>query len=269
MKIKPLDATPVEEVISCFLKAFEGYFVKLPEETEYWKSRFLNARVDWSLSFGAFEQENLVGFIINGVDQHLNQLTAYNTGTGVLPAYRGKAVVDQIYKYAIPLLKERGVEKCLLEVICENKKAIQVYERIGFKIKRELRSYRGELPQNLYREELQKCHFSKILSSGLYQPEHYSWDNTAEAVLVREDLQTLCLKSEDSLDAFLVLDPAGNILQIENINGDYKELLHAVKDLPSQVQIKNIDKRRKELILTLEGLNFTNTVNQFEMEKFL
>lgn len=269
MEIKNLASTSVEEVISCFLKAFEGYFVKLPEDIDYWKTRFINARVDWSLSFGAFEEGNLIGFIINGIDQHLDQLTAYNTGTGVLPEYRGKELVDKIYEYAIPFLKDRGVEKCLLEVICENKIAIKAYERIGFKIVRELRSYRGELNSSSLQKDIQKCHFSEVLNSGLYRAKHYSWDNTAEAVLAREDLQTICLKSNDSLDAYLVLDPAGNILQIENTKGDYKELLHAVKDLPSQVQIKNIDKRRNDLILTLEGLNFTNTVNQFEMEKFL
>lgn len=47
MKIKPLTSVPFEEVISCFLNAFNDYYVKLPEDTAYWRSQVFVTRENW------------------------------------------------------------------------------------------------------------------------------------------------------------------------------------------------------------------------------
>ena len=270
MKIKNLASTSFDEVISCFLSAFEGYFVKLPDAKDYWEKRFINARVNWELSYGMFEGEKLVGYIIKAVDQHLNRLTAYNTGTGVLTEYRGRGVVDSLYEHALPLLKQLGIEKCLLEVICENKRAIKVYERIGFQTIRTLRSFTGTIPQVVAENPLQKCHFSKVLESGLYKAAHYSWDNTAQAVaMMSANVQTWCLNGNTSPDAYLVIDGTGNILQLESNSENYELLLLSAAALAQDVKLTNIDSERIGLIDTLQKWNFSNPVNQFEMEMFI
>ncbi len=269
MIIKDLSNTSFEEVTACFLKAFEDYFVKLPQDIEYWRSRFLVARVDWKLSFGMFDKDQLVGYIINGIDHHNGKLTAYNTGTGVLPNYRGKAIVDQLYAHALPLLKTRGIEKCLLEVICENERAIKVYERIGFNIIRHLRSFNGDLSKTPSNNKLQKCHFSEVLNSGLYKADHYTWDNSAEAVKISKNASTYCLGDPASPKAYLVIDPSGNIIQLESVNKDYFQILKAAGNIFQEVKIKNVDARREDLLEALQKLHFRNTVNQYEMEMFL
>lgn len=270
MKIKTLGSIPFEEVMDCFLKAFDGYFVKLPVDLEYWRSRFVIARVDWNLSFGMFDNDQLVGYIINGLDNHNGKFTAYNTGTGVLPEYRGKAIVDQIYAHAIPLLKKNGVEKCLLEVICENERAISVYKRIGFHITRKLRTFSGNLPENPSEVMLQKCHFSEVLETDLLNPGHYAWDSAAEAVkLSGEKLQTYILGTKYAPEAYLVTGVDGNIVQLESKTGDYIKLLSAAGRIFKEVKFKNLDADREELIKVLENLHFSNSVNQYEMEMFL
>lgn len=270
MHIKNLAATSFEEVMSCFFSAFKGYFVELPRDMEYWKKRFLVARVDWELSFGMFDGENLVGFIINGIDSHNNKLTAFNTGTGVLEDYRGRAVVNKLYKKAIPLLKQQGVEKCLLEVICENKTAIRAYERTGFHISRKLCSYSGRLPGAAFENSLQKCHFEQVIKNGLYHPEFYSWDNTLEAIALRQnEVQLWCRGQKESPEAYLVIASGGNILQLESQTEDYEGLLNAAASLAETVSLKNLDSKRVPLIKTLEKWNFSNPVNQYEMELLL
>ena len=269
MKIKNLASIPVEEVIDCFLAAFKNYFVTLPTDVNYWKSRFFTARVDWELSFGMYDGQKLVGFIINCIDLHHNKLTGYNTGTGVLPQYRGNAIVDQLYAHALPQFNAKGIEKCLLEVICENKKAIKVYERIGFKITKELNSFRGDLPQDASEKELQKCHFSEVLNSRLYNAAHYSWDNAAEAVMMSQHLKTYCFRRENAIEAYFVIDKLGNIIQLESQKGDFEELLLAAGNIFGTVQLKNVDKSRTDLIKILQKWHFSNPVNQYEMEMFL
>lgn len=270
MKINNLAAIPFENVLSCFLSAFEGYFIKLPEDANYWRERFATARVNWELSFGMFDGDKLVGYIINCVDQYRGTRTAYNTGTGVLPDYRGKAIVDRIYEHAIPLLKEQGIEKCLLEVICENERAIKVYERIGFRITRNLQSFSGQISGEISKNTFQKCHFQEVINSGLYNAEHYSWDNTAEAIeQMATRVQTWCLRNGQSTEDYLVIDSGGNILQLESKTGNYIRLLKAAGAISMDLKLKNMDSKRANLIEALEKMNFSNTVNQYEMERHI
>lgn len=266
MKIKTLASVSFEDVIGCFLTAFKDYFVSLPEDIEYWRERFLTTRVDWELSFGMLDGDKLVGYVIHGIDMHDGKMTAYNTGTGVLPDYRGKAIVDRLYDHALPLLREKGVEKCLLEVICENERAITVYERIGFRTKRKLRTFTGKL-ENPLKEGLQKWHFKEVLEQRLYRPGHYAWDNSAEAVQMSGDkLQTYLLGREDAPEAYLVMDLEGNIIQLESRSGDFLKLFTAAGNLTKEVKLKNVDAGRQDLIKALDKLNFSNPVSQFEME---
>lgn len=268
MEIKDLSTTPFEKVIACFLSAFEGYFVKLPEDPDYWRERFATARVNWELSFGMFDKDQLVGYIINGIDDHNRKPTAYNTGTGVLPGYRGKAIVDKLYRHAIPLLKEQGVEKCLLEVICENERAIKVYERTGFKITRKVQSFSGHIPGEFSKNGFQKCHFQEVINSGLYKSEHYSWDNTAEAVAqMGNRVQTWCPGAQKPPEDYLVMDPEGNVIQLESKTRSYTQLLQAAGAVSKDLKLKNVDSERTGLIEALEKMHFSNTVNQYEMER--
>lgn len=270
MKIRTLASAPFEEVIGCFFTAFTGYFVKLPEDKAYWRNRFFTARVDWDLSFGMFNGEELVAFIIHGVDLSGGNLTAYNTGTGVLLDFRGNGFVDILYAHALPLLRQQGIEKCHLEVICENEKAKKVYERIGFSIKRKLRSFSGTLPEKTSEEGLQKWHFSEVFNTGLYMPGHYSRDNSAEAVrMADEKVSTYFLGAEKSPEAYLIIDTGGNIIKIVSRTDNYLKLLTAAGDVAKEVKLKNVDTGRTNLINALEKLHFSNPVNQYEMEMLL
>ena len=145
MQIRSLNQIKFGDLIECFNQSFVGYFVKMQKSNEFWEKRWKAARVDYSLSFGMFDGNDLVGFIINGIDFKNDLLTAFNSGTGVLPAYRGKRIVKQLYDFAIPILIEKGVKNCGLEVIVGNEKAIKAYKSVGFEITRSLKCYSGEL----------------------------------------------------------------------------------------------------------------------------
>jgi len=85
IEIRDLANTKLSTIVDCLLIAFDGYFVKMPSDVHYWANRYKGARVDFSLSFGAFEGDKLVAFIINGIDDDKGMRTAFNTGTGVIP----------------------------------------------------------------------------------------------------------------------------------------------------------------------------------------
>ena len=267
MNLQNLKDVPEEQTVAAFLAAFSDYLVPLPQDFSYWKTRFQTARVDWKLSFGMFDKNQLVGFIFNGIGGHAGKLTAYNTGTGVIENYRGRKIVDQLYAAALPELQKRGIEKCLLEVICENKRALKVYERIGFKIFRQLRSFSGKLEVSS-KELLQKLSLDELINLNICEPEHYSWDNSMASIkAVAVGPQVFLLRnSSEEIDGYFIIDNAGNLLQLETVSGNYERLLNAVSQIETEVKIKNVPEERRGLIKELQKRNFANPVNQFEME---
>ena len=272
MNIRNLAATSTADIVECLLPAFSNYFVQLPTSVSYWEDRFNAARMDRSLSFGMFHEDKLVGFIINGIDHHNGKLTAFNSGTGVLPAYRGKAIVDQLYEHAIPLFKECGVEKCMLEVIQENERALKVYKRIGFDINRSLTAWKGSLENDNSAYHLREVNFQEILDKELYRSQLYSWDNMAEAVLLSEASKTTYLVSDgnEKLRGYFTMAANGQVVQLYAV--EEKDLSEVIKSLAvrsSEVRFGNIPLERQNLINSLKDLGFENTVNQYEMEYLL
>lgn len=64
---------------------------------------------------------------MHGIDEKNGEKVAFNLCTRVIPSFRGKRLVGQIYDHAIPILKKHNVQKCLFEVIQTNEKAIRAY----------------------------------------------------------------------------------------------------------------------------------------------
>ena len=272
MKIRNLVGISLAELIDCLLQAFSGYYVKMPSDLEYWGSRFKAARVDPQLSFGMFDEQQLVGFIINGIDQHNNQLTAFNTGTGVLPDYRGKSTVDHLYAHALPIFRNYGIQKCMLEVIRENDRAIKVYERIGFELKRNLYCFGGDLEKNSEGVGLLKADFKEVMQR--YPDKHhlYSWDFTWEAILRGgEAVATYVVQNEHGKEVgyFCFNERAKMLARIETANGTYDDILNALSSITSSCKINNVDESRQDLMTHLKSHGLRNSVNQFEMEMLL
>lgn len=183
LTVKDLKNIDFDELLDCFLMAFENYFVKMPTDRNYYKERWRIAKVDFKLSYGMFDQEKLVGFIINAVDNRNGALTAFNTGTGVIPEYRGLKIVKSIYDYALTDLKRNGVVNCSLEVITNNEIAIRSYQSIGFEIIKKYKCYNGTINlENSDSVDLEEISCNKIDWENLPSNKYYSWDNQKETI---------------------------------------------------------------------------------------
>lgn len=270
MEIKNLVNTPLTSIVDCLVKSFEGYFVQLPSNAEYWEERFRNARVNLKFSFGMFDQNRLVGFIINGIDNFNGQRTAFNTGTGVLPAYRGNNIVDKLYKVALPLLQEHGVTHCRLEVIEDNLRGIRVYERIGFKITRKLFCYKGEINGSDKMLRIEKKQPGDIILYNYGDEGFYSWDHTGGALIAAgKNYDTYRVYNEDQQEVgyFTINPKTGYLARIEKSSlGTYNELTGALKQIVKEVKVNNVCETRTQLRFHLEEAGLVNFINQFEME---
>lgn len=269
MEVRSLQNTPLNTIVDCLLISFEDYFVPMPTQLSYWEDRFKGARVDLGLSFGCFEQEQLVGFIINGIDDHQGKLTAFNTGTGVIPSHRGKKVVDQIYDFALPILQKAGVQKCALEVVQINDRAVRVYERIGFHITKKFLCFKGQLPAANERLEVQAIPFSEVVTRNTPFHDYYSWDNMNAAVITADSLYTTYLvrdQAGEEVGYFTMNLKNGYLAQYESFQDDFNPLLKGISQIRREVRINNVDIERADVIIFLLAAGLDNHIDQFEME---
>ena len=267
MEILNLQNIPTEEIVDCLNKSFENYFVNLPSDVAFWSQRFLNARVDKELSWGVFVDRKFVGFIVNGIDLDCGEYTAYNSGTGIVPAYRGNRLVGKMYEYGIPNLIENGVSRCSLEVIDKNKKAIGVYKKVGFEITKRLKCYKGTV--NLKESiRIQETEIEKLVSEDA--DLLYSWDNKISTIkkagAAYKTYEVFDLNNEDSEGYFIINPKTGYIAQLESSKSNWEAIFSGIALVNKDIRINNVLSTREDLIHFLKSAGIENTIDQFEME---
>ena len=267
MQFKTLQYTDVNEVVNCLVKSFAGYYVPMPSDVSFWEKRFYNARVDWALSWGAFVGDKLVGFVINAIDLENGVLTAYNTGTGVLPSFRGQRIVDKMYAFGMEDLIFNGVQRCSLEVIDQNNRAIGVYQRIGFSLGHKLFCFKGALE---YSGEVEIKEISLGKKEADMVDHHYSWDNRSTTIRMSGDIYKMfevqSIDNDSAVGYFIINPDNGYLAQVESSTNAWKLLFEGISQLTSDIKINNVSENRFELLKFLKEPRFENTINQYTME---
>lgn len=273
MKVKNLSNTPFVVIVNCFLEAFKNYYVEFPKDLNYFKQRWEISNIDYALSFGMFDGEKLVGFILHGIDFRANHLTAFNLATGVIPEYRGKKITKSIYDFAIPKLKKRGITKCQLEVIKENTFAVNAYKNIGFNIVKHYKCFAGDISINnelpyLLKEISNKEH--NIIE--LPNQSIYSWENQLESIK-KGDFKWFQVSNNNQVESFFIInDKTGYIPQLDvlmDTEETWKRLFTAIKGISGKVKINNVNEQLKTKMDHLIQYGLKNTIDQYEMEFFI
>jgi len=267
MEIKPLNHVSFSKIMTCFLKAFENYYVPMPTTHAYYKKRWAAAKVDYELSFGAFDKKELVGFILHAVDEREGNKIAFNTGTGVIPAYRGKKLVKTIYEFALPILKANGINQSKLEVITANKAAIRAYERIGFQIDRTFNCYNGpfEIPVK-FNVKLNEKALKDIDLTSLVHSATYSWDNQNASLQMNAHCYFEVIEDSKAIGYFIIDTSSNYIVQWEAESNSWLKLMAGIHQISGAVKINNVDTRLNEKIAVLKQIKIPLVINQYEMQ---
>ncbi|RIA08890.1 ribosomal protein S18 acetylase RimI-like enzyme [Flavobacteriaceae bacterium MAR_2010_72] len=273
MHIKNLNTIAFDTIVNCFLQAFENYYVEFPKDKDYFKQRWEMSNIDYALSYGMFDEDQLVGFILHGIEERDNHLTAFNLATGVLPNYRGKKITKSIYEFAINDLIEKGISKCQLEVITKNTFAIKAYQSIGFNITKKYKCFAGKINSNnqhhfdLKETSIQNLKFNQISNQKLY-----SWENQIESVR-RGNFKAYQVMNGSAIESFFIINKVnGYIPQFEviiDVDETWNRLFLAIKSISETIKINNVDERLERKIYWLEKFNLKNTIDQYEMELWL
>lgn len=221
ISIKLLEGISNETLYSAFSAAFKDYEIQVNQSElfEMLQRRGFVAE----LSFGAFDNEDLVAFTFNGIGNHNGIRTAYDTGTGTIEAYRGKGLATRIFEYSIPYLKEADVKQYLLEVLQHNDKAISVYQKLGFNVEREFNYFvkRQDSIQLIPKKLKPDYSISSISFDQVKEHVHFcdfvpSWQNSLESIERRIDtFRFLGVFYKKDLVGYCVFEPqSGDITQI-------------------------------------------------------
>lgn len=270
MTVNSLSRISLDELLDCFLVAFENYFVKMPTNKNYYEQRWRAAKVDFNYSYGMFDQGKLVGFIIHAIDKRAGILTAFNTGTGVIPEYRGRRIVKSIYEYALKDLWHNGIERSTLEVIAENSIAIRSYQSVGFKVCKKYKCYTGKIRiENDDQFTLREIALKNIDWDTLPNQQFYSWDFQRESISGGNYSFFQVLHNKEP-ESFFIINPDHQYLaQFDLLNTEnkgWRRLFSAIQKVSDGIKVINVDERLKDKLdqLTLMGLE--NSVDQYEME---
>lgn len=131
-----LENTPIETLFQTFSEAFSDYPVRFNHTMEDYKNMVKRRGFDGKVSVGAFQEGELVGFVLNGIRDIEGVSTAYDVMTGIVPTSRNQGLSKEMFHLVIQTLAETGVEQYILEVLQENKKAFDIYQKQGFKVVR-------------------------------------------------------------------------------------------------------------------------------------
>jgi GNAT superfamily N-acetyltransferase len=271
MHIQHLATTPFPQIAHCFLKAFEHYYVPMPVDPEYYFARWKAAMVDYSLSFGVFDQQELVGFVLHAVDTREDVKVAYNAATGVLPAYRKKGVVQQLYTHALPLLTKQGIEHIRLEVITQNEAAIRAYQKVGFEVARHFHCFKGTLSAtpSTSEAEVQEVPLENVPWNKLPNQTHYSWENQKPSLL-RGSYRFFQVLHNNLAESFFIVHQNGEYLaQVDVlIEGDkvWNRLFAAMQQYAPTVKLNNVDHRLTDKLKQLKVAGLQESIAQYEME---
>jgi ribosomal protein S18 acetylase RimI-like enzyme len=144
----------VERIANTINQAFADYLIPMQVTVAQLELKMKQEQIDLAWSAGAFNDDELVGFILHGYRDSGGKRLLYNAGTAVVPEWRGLQLTERMYRWVTDRATPAGVHAISLEVISGNDKAIHVYEKIGFRKSRHLVSWKGSAPEVFCKQPL-------------------------------------------------------------------------------------------------------------------
>lgn len=279
MEIRSLADTDFDTLYEAFALSFADYEIHPGRE----ELRKMLRRRGFApeLSFAAFDGDRIAAFTLNGIGQHDGVPTAYDTGTGTLPAYRGQGLASRIFAGAIPHLKAAGIRQYLLEVLQHNPPAIAVYRKMGFETTREFNYFRQEKrlairPQKRpsFPHAIRPVEVDAIRRHADFRDFRPAWQNDLDSIVrAGDDLLRIGLYRDDELMGYCIFEPAtGDITQLAVAPGHRRQGIgsalfgHAFDNIASDtIKIINTEIACESFVCFLRKMNIPIQGKQFEM----
>ena len=276
-----LAADDLSSLYDCFLEAFSDYQVDMRMSSEQFAQRLTRDGVQLEISAAAFDHDRMIGFYMNGLGDWQGKRTAYDAGTGVVPAFRKRGVARELFEFLVPRLRVASVSQYLLEVLASNEPAIELYGRLGFfetrrlavlRSKEDLRSI-SDLNGILIRR-VERADWELFQS---FWDGYPSWQNSIAAVerIAAETVIVGAYDDDRCLGYGVVFKPSANLMQLAVAPGHRRTgigsaILAALqREVAEVLKVNNVDEELTGTLAFYEALGFREMLRQFEMMKTL
>lgn len=274
--LKTLEHITTEKLLEVFNLSFSDYVVPFCLTKEQLEDKIKSDSIKLEFSVGAFEDNQLIAFILHGYDTIDNLKIVYNAGTGVIPAKRGNKLTAKLYEYILPVLHENDIDKLLLEVITTNEPAIRTYKNIGFKIIRELNCYKGSLNiantnNDFEIRELEAYDWQKLQSFWDLKP---SWQNSVTAVEKLKNANiSIGIYDGEKLLGYTIFNPKIKRIHQLSVDKNYRRkgigrqlLAHIATNYGKDISAINVDNTSEETLKFFKDIGMDIYIQQYEME---
>lgn len=279
IQIRTLTRDDFDELHACWMVAFGDYQVKIDMPPELLREMFAQNGLIYEVSVAAYKDNKMIGFLLNGMRTYDGVATGYDTGTALIPEFRGAGISSKLFPEAEKALIKKGMKNYLLEVIQTNEPACKAYLKNGFKVTRELLVFKTENiinkaisnPAVEIKETPYKKEFTTILE---YKP---SWQNSHDAIIAMgPGTVTYTAKENGQLVGYITFQKSRRrVLQIGAKNGPAKKEIYMAllsKGLDHNLGgndfvAVNIPPDAKDVIAAFEGCGFKKMLGQYEMAK--
>ena len=259
-----LEDISLVQLAECFNLAFSDYEQSIcftPDSLKYYLTA---SAVNLSLSFGAFCQNQLVGFILNSNGLYNEQNVVFDAGTGVIPDHRGQKVFSGLFEYTCAQLQNNGIARYYLEVLQSNHHAVAIYQKKGFVINRAYSVLAATGAPSGFNKELPTVPYQEFDAFATAYSVKPSFEHTLHTISQNPQLyEVLCLPDR----AYCIYAKRhGAILQMHYHDLDaLKEVISALICRYPAAMAKNVDCDHADVIAMLQDLGFTEVTKQFEM----
>lgn len=273
---KTLDNISIEVVHKTFQEAFSDYQVKI--ELPLWKFQQMLLRRGYhpAISIGAFQDERLVGIVLNGLRQWKGKVTAYDLGTGVIAEFRRQGITSEMLLQVKSLLKTKQVEQYFLEVLKTNQSAIELYNKQGFELQREFSCYQLEKEKFIPKTSVKVKHLERLELKELREFWNFepSWQNSESSIeAVPEAFEYVIAEYSSTVIAYGMIDKkTGDIPQIAVHKDNRRKgigssiLSELVRSTDAQrVSVLNVEASDKNMNDFMVQSGFNYQVGQYEM----
>lgn len=278
IELRALSGVSWAELAAGFNAAFADYAVPMALSAEALEAMQVRRGYAAERSFGAFLDEELVGFCLTCRDG----ARAYDSGTGVVPAQRRGQLGRRLVAAVIESLNRDAIASSyVLEVIESNEPAVALYRQLGFVETRRLQCWtlaargaagpagptddEGLTVVTSLDEAERRLNLAELLREAELEP---SWQNTLaslrrapEPLLVIGDAHGAAVLFPRSADL-----PFLCVRRAARRRGHGRRLLAAAAARASRaLRLINLDERHAELAAFLSAAGATPTVRQLEM----
>ena len=267
---KNLQGLPFHKISACLNCAFSDYAFPIHLDEKALAELLSATGVDRSLSFGAFLNGTLIGFMFNSCGLYQGHRAAFDVATGVIPAHRGKQVFTCLFAFAKRALRQQQIERYYLEVLQENERAIALYKRQGFSITREFAVLSASTPKGY--SPSRQVQFSRLAAFDFQQAAGLnrnlpSYEHSDRVLWLHPDRYEVAFIKGQTISAWCVFSKEnGQIFQF-GWNGikDLREVVLALLLRYPHVAAKNIESNQQQILEMLESLSFKVITRQYEM----